>query len=93
LEQKGIEEIKKMISDYVQFTRANGFFEKNRTQQNVLWFHDCFEVALRSLLVGDSSFEKNKKKLEKEIIANEITPVQAGRQLSNLVLDSIRRTH
>ncbi len=91
LENKGIEETHKMISDYVRLTQANGFFEKNRHQQDIACFHDYFNSSLFHLLTQRNAIEKSKKKLEKEIMAGEITPWLASRQLSNLVLDALKK--
>lgn len=91
LEKKGIEETHKMISDYVRFTRANGFFEKNRHQQDIACFHDYFNSSLLHLLAQRIAIENSKKKLEKEIMAGEITPWLASRQLSNLILDTLKK--
>ncbi len=91
LENKGIEETHKMISDYVQFTQVNGFFEKNRHQQDIACFHDYFNSSLLHLLAQRSAIEKSKKKLEKEIMLGEITPWLASRQLSNLVFDALKK--
>jgi LAO/AO transport system kinase len=91
LEKKGIEETHKMISDYIRFTQANGFFEKNRHQQDIACFHDYFNSSLLHLLTQRSTIEKSKKKLEKEIMAGEITPWNASRQLSNLILYTLKK--
>jgi len=81
----------KIISDYIRFTQANGFFEKNRHQQDIACFHDYFNSSLLHLLAQRSTIEKSKKKLEREIMAGEITPWLASRQLSNLVLDALKK--
>jgi LAO/AO transport system kinase len=91
LEKTGIEETHKIISDYIRFTQANGFFEKNRHQQDIAYFHDYFNSSLLHLLAQRSTIEKSKKKLEREIMAGEITPWLASRQLSNLVLDALKK--
>ncbi|NOS55206.1 MAG: methylmalonyl Co-A mutase-associated GTPase MeaB, partial [Cyclobacteriaceae bacterium] len=91
LEKKGIEETINMITEYVRFTSANGYFEKNRHHQDIVCFHDCFNSSLLHLLMQRSSLEKSKKEMEKEIIAGQITPWQASRQLSNLMLDTLKK--
>ncbi|MCA6379584.1 MAG: methylmalonyl Co-A mutase-associated GTPase MeaB [Cytophagales bacterium] len=91
LAKKGIEETINMISEYVQFTRANGFFDKNRHQQDVACFHDYFNASLLHLLAQRISIEKSKKNLENEIMAGQITPWKASRQLSNLILDALKK--
>jgi LAO/AO transport system kinase len=91
LEKKGIEETINMISEYVRFTRANGFFEKNRHQQDIACFHDYFNSSLLHLLAQRISIEKSKKNLENEIMAGQITPWNASRQLSNLILDTLKK--
>ncbi|MCX8490987.1 MAG: methylmalonyl Co-A mutase-associated GTPase MeaB [Cyclobacteriaceae bacterium] len=91
LEKTGIEETNKIISDYVRFTRANGFFEKNRHRQDVACFHDYFNSSLLHFLIQRSAIEKSKKKLEEEVMAGQITPWLASRQLLNLVFDALKK--
>jgi LAO/AO transport system kinase len=91
LEKKGIEETINMIFEYVRFTRSNGFFEKNRHQQDIACFHDYFNSSLLHLLAQRISIEKSKKNLENEIMTGQITPWNASRQLSNLILDTLKK--
>ncbi|MBM9590897.1 methylmalonyl Co-A mutase-associated GTPase MeaB [Leptospira sp. 201903075] len=44
---KGIEEIWKLILDYISTTKTNGYYAKNREAQTQMWFHETLrEVVL-----------------------------------------------
>lgn len=80
-EKKGIAETWKMIEDYKKFTNQNNFFQTNRNQQNLKWFDESFNHAWKIRLSSNNDFQKEKKELEKKILENKITPIQAAKKL------------
>ena len=80
-EKKGIAETWKMIEDYKKFTNQNNFFQTNRNQQNLKWFDESFNHAWKTMLSSNNDFQKEKKELEKKILENKITPIQAAKSL------------
>jgi LAO/AO transport system kinase len=89
LEKKGIDEAWKMITAYQSFTQSNGFFKKNRQDQNLFWFNESYELALRTTLFKNPSTQKQRKELEKRIAENKITPLQASRILLESTIKGI----
>jgi LAO/AO transport system kinase len=85
LEKKGIGEVWKMIMDYHSFTQANGFFHKNRQEQKLFWFNENYELALKAIIVKNKAAQKLKIELEKQIVENKISPLQASKILLNTI--------
>jgi LAO/AO transport system kinase len=85
LEKKGIAETWKMIRDYEEATKQNGFFEQNRQNQNLKWFEESFEVLWKSKLISNQKFDTTKKELESKIRENKISAREAANQLASVL--------
>ncbi len=81
LEKKGITETWKLIKEYIEFTKSNRHFERNRTQQNLVWFHEQMGLLLQSQLIQDKNIGAQIKAYEKEIIDNKILPSRAAQKI------------
>jgi LAO/AO transport system kinase len=81
LEKKGITETWSLIEQYVAFTKTSGYFEKNRTQQNLVWFHEHMNQLLQQKLVQDTDLNSKIKNFEKEIADKKILPSHAAQQI------------
>ena len=89
-EKTGIQETWTMIEAHQTLIKSNGYFLKNRQDQNLLWFNECYELSLRSTLTKNHI--KLKKELEKRIIENKITPIQASKVLVEKALANLAKT-
>jgi len=84
LKNTGIEEVYKMVEEYITFTKKNHFFDTRRNEQNSFWLLSTIEHNLKN------SFFKDKEisfALIKEIdnIKNGVsTPFSAAKKLLNL---------
>lgn len=84
IEGTGIDDIWKMILKYLKITSENGFFEKNRIQQNKFWLLQTIEEQLKNSFYNNP---KVKTALDSKIEAvqqHKITPFAAARYLLNL---------
>ena len=81
LEKKGITEASSLIEQYVAFTQSNGYFEKNRTQQNIVWFHEQLQLLLKSKLFQDKDIATKITAFEKEIKEKKILPSRAAQEI------------
>jgi LAO/AO transport system kinase len=81
VEKRGIHETWQLIQDYLAFTNNNQYFEKNRTHQNLIWFHESIQQLLRQQLTKSGSMNEIIVTLEKEIVARKILPSRAARQV------------
>jgi len=80
-EKRGINETWQLIQDYLEFTTSNHYFEKNRDQQNLVWFQESIQQLLRQKLSKSKEVSLKIQALEKEIIARKILPTHAAKQI------------
>ncbi len=84
LKKTGIEEIWELILRYLDITSKNGYFEKNRIQQNKFWLLQTIEEQLKSSFYNHP---KIKEVLSEQIAAvqqHKVTPFAAARYLLDL---------
>ncbi|MEQ1587834.1 MAG: methylmalonyl Co-A mutase-associated GTPase MeaB, partial [Cyclobacteriaceae bacterium] len=81
LEKRGIKETWQLIQDYLALIKGNGFFEKNRDQQNLLWFQESIQLLLRQQLSNSKEMNLKIQGLEKDIIARKILPSRAAKHV------------
>lgn len=82
---QGIQEVWDQISNYINLTKSNGFFEKNRKQQNKFWLLQTIEEELK---LSFFTHPKVKKEIESQIDAvqqNKTTPFAAAKYLLGLL--------
>lgn len=81
LEKKGIKETWTLVEQYVVFTKTNGYFEKNRTQQNLVWFREYMQQLLLQKLNQNTELNSKINAFEKDIINKKILPSHAAQQI------------
>ncbi len=81
IENKGIKESWELVNRYVSFTKANHFFEKNRQQQSLKWFHESIGQLLQEELSSSKSALKKMRLLEEQILRNELLAPAAAREV------------
>lgn len=81
LEKRGINETWKLIQDYLTLTKGNGFFEKNRDQQNLVWFQESIQLLLRQQLSKSKELKLKIQTLESDILGKKILPSRAANQI------------
>lgn len=84
LKNTGIVEIWNIIIKYLEITTKNGYFEKNRNQQNKFWLLQTIEEQLKNSFY---THPKIKKALSNQIEAiqnHKITPFKAAKNLLDL---------
>lgn len=83
LEKRGINETWKLIQDYLTLTKGNGFFEKNRDQQNLVWFQESIQLLLRQQLSKSNELKLKIQTMESDILGKKILPSRAANQIIN----------
>lgn len=80
-QKKGIAEAWKMIEEFRKATCASGFFEKNRQQQQIVWFHQSTEALIRAKMLGSKKMISQMKILEQKIREGKIIPSVAAQKI------------
>ncbi len=86
-ENTGIKEIWNMVEDFVRQNKQNGFFEKNRKNQNKNWFLQTVDDYLKQFFHQKPAFIKVQNELLKDIEENKVSPFYAAK----LLLDKITK--
>lgn len=84
LNNEGITELWGVISEYIQKTKENGYFEANRNEQNKYWLLETVKNALKDDFFGNAEVKKVLEQQLKAIENNETTPFEAAKVLLNL---------
>lgn len=89
-ENTGIEEIWKMIMEFLEKTKGNGHFLHNRTLQNKNWFFQSLNEQLTQLFQQNESFKKAEAALLKSVEENTISPFKAAKEVLKFVSDQLK---
>ena len=78
IEHTDIETIWQMILQYEAFTKANGYFMKNRNDQNIKIFYDWITFTLQNDFFNDDKVREKIESLLPKVQQGEITPYKAA---------------
>ncbi|HKK11407.1 MAG TPA: hypothetical protein VJ945_01145, partial [Flavobacteriaceae bacterium] len=84
LNNEGILEIWELIEDYLKLTKANGYFEANRKEQNKFWLLQTIEDRLKSNFFNTPKIKKELDIQLKRIEEGKTTPFVAAELLLKL---------
>lgn len=81
MEKTGISEIWNMISEFIELTTNNEYFEINRTNQNQNWFLQTVDELLKHQFYQKNKIKEHSKELLTQIKAKQISPFTAAKLL------------
>ena len=76
-----------MVQQFVEHNKKNGFFEKNRQQQNKNWFLQTVDEYIKQFFHQKETFKTEQAKLLTEIEEHKISPFYAAK----ILLDKITK--
>jgi LAO/AO transport system kinase len=82
----GISEIWKMIDEYIQFTRQNGYFDHKRNEQSKYWMYESIHESLRNAFYRHPGVAALLKSTEQQVLNNEISSFAAAKRMLDLFL-------
>lgn len=77
----GIENVYKIINDYITLTKANGYFVKNRQQQAKFRMYEMINEVILKNFYQDAEVTKMFSSIEKELLEQRITSYAAAQKL------------
>ena len=83
LQETGMDQIWNLIQAFEKTTKENGFFDKNRQNQNLHWMHDRIRQSLEDRFYGSPDIIAKLKSLEKDVME--------GKELPDLAADDLLR--
>lgn len=77
-ENSGIKELWQTVTEYISFTKHNGYFDKRRKQQSLIRMNDTISEYLTSSFWNNKEIQKMKPLLEKQLYEGKITSYKAA---------------
>lgn len=81
IEHHDIDKVWEIITQFVQLTQNNGFFEQNRNEQNVKIFYEWIEFMLKYEFFNSEKVQEKISELLPKVRNGFVTPYQAGSQI------------
>ena len=70
-----------MIYEYVDFVKANGYFDYRRNEQAKYWMYETINEQLRLSFYNNPTIRQSLKSAEQQVLAGQQTSFVAAQQL------------
>ena len=74
----GIDNVWDEVLNFKKFVDENGYFLKNRDQQQIEWMYNNINEELKNLFYGSKNIKSHLSVMEKDIVSAKISPVKAA---------------
>jgi LAO/AO transport system kinase len=81
LEKTGMKGIWELIKKYHSQIKENGYFEKNRSRQNLQWMYDSIKGFLEEDFFSSEKVKQQLKNIEKDVLEGRIPAINAALKL------------
>lgn len=88
----GIKEIWDMIYQYMDFVKANGYFQYRRNEQNKYWMYESINEHLRNSFYQNDTISKLLEIKEKQILEGQQTSFVAAKELLDIYYSEVLGT-
>jgi LAO/AO transport system kinase len=78
LKNIGITEVWEKIQEFKKLVDQNGYFLKNRQEQQIQWMYNNIHEELKQLFYGTDQIAEKLKTLEREVVDARLSPVKAA---------------
>lgn len=89
----GLAEIWKLLSDYQEVVKGNGWFLENRKAQLGTWFASQLEQSVHRFFFESTEIKAELVESKAAVLAGKLTPAQAANSLIDLFKKSIESRH
>lgn len=77
----GISEVWERVEEFKALVLENGYFQKNRKEQQIQWMYNNIHEELKQLFYGSKEVKDQLKLLEDDIVSSKISPVKAAEKM------------
>ncbi|WP_066221657.1 methylmalonyl Co-A mutase-associated GTPase MeaB [Formosa haliotis] len=77
----GIDSVWDEVLKYKDLVDQNGYFAKNRNQQNIKWMYNNINEELKQLFYGSPAIKNTLAELETDVVSSKISPVKAAQSI------------
>ncbi|SHE70928.1 methylmalonyl-CoA mutase metallochaperone MeaB [Fodinibius roseus] len=78
---EGIDDIWKLIREYIKLTRENGYFEIKRNRQARHWMYDTIETHLNEHFFQHPEVKQRQPTIEQKVLEGKLSSFRAAQQL------------
>ncbi|WP_435622969.1 methylmalonyl Co-A mutase-associated GTPase MeaB [Flagellimonas sp.] len=89
-ENLGILEIWNTIEAYLEITKENGHFQRNRNLQNKNWFLQSLNQQLTQILQQNEAYKKARKGMLEAVEKNTVSPFKAAREVLKIINNQLK---
>jgi LAO/AO transport system kinase len=83
----GIDELWKMVNDYIIFTKRNGYFERKRNEQAKFRMYESINYMLHDTFYHRPEIEKQLPIIEQKVLNKEISSFVAAKKMIDLFVN------
>ena len=87
----GIDEILKMIFDYIDEVKRNGYFQYRRNQQSKYWMYESINEQLRNGFFHNKHIKELIPQMEQDVLGGKMTSFIAAHNLLNTYYDELKK--
>ena len=84
IKDMGISEVWSQIEKYNELVLNNGYFKKNRNQQQIEWMYRNVNDELKRMLYDSPKIKELLKLSEQRILSSELSPIKASQEIIEL---------
>lgn len=85
----GIDEVLKMIDDYIAFVKQNGYFDRRRNEQSRYWMYETINEKLKSNFYNNAQVQKKLKACEEQVLDSRISSFAAAGKVLDMYFKQI----
>ena len=87
----GVKEIWDMISEYVEFVKANGYFDYRRNEQSKYWMYETINEQLRNSFYHDETIQSMLTHAEQTVLNGQKTSFAAAGELLDMYFTKMKQ--
>ena len=87
----GIKEVWDMIYQYIDFVKANGYFQHRRNEQSKYWMYESINEHLRNSFYNNPLIAKQIKSAEQSVLGGEKTSFKAAGDLLDMYFTQMKK--
>ena len=85
LEKSGLEEVYEMLDKFKRKVKSNGYFDKNRADQQVSWFKENLTDLLRTSFFKKPEVKQRYEEKLKEVHSGKTPALNAAREVISII--------
>lgn len=80
----GISEVWDMVTEYIQYTKGNGYFDFRRNSQAKYWMYESIDEQLKNNFYHSPEIKQALEEKEKQVLNSEISSFMAAKQMLDI---------